>query len=228
MTGALARKDLRVASESASSYRPPNEKMRALIVDDDRTLREGCASVLRTEGFSVEVAGRGEEAIEMIRRSRYDIMFVDVYMTPVSGIDVLRTVMATAPNTLVVLMTGNPSVDSSIEAMQIGAWDYLSKPYTGTQLQLILGRAAHTVSTRRDTEGFASDGAESEAGSLLLGASAVISQGHRACQESRANKRSGDDRWRDRHRQGNTCSIHSSAQPSLQTTSRSNQLRSDS
>lgn len=93
----------------------------------------------------------------MVRRQRFDIMFVDVYMTPVSGIDVLKTVMATAPNTLVVLMTGNPSVDSSIEALQIGAWEYLSKPYSGTQLQLLLGRAAHTVSTRRQSGGDSAD-----------------------------------------------------------------------
>src|SRR6059058_5636284 len=167
MTSALARRDFRTAYD-ATPYSPHTEKMRALIVDDDRTLREGCASVLRGEGFLVEVCARGEEAIEMVRRSRFDIMFVDVYMTPVSGIDVLKTVMATAPSTLVVLMTGNPSVDSSIEAMRIGAWEYLSKPYSGTQLQLLLGRAAHTVSTRREAEG----GTESDqnvAGRSLLG-----------------------------------------------------------
>jgi DNA-binding NtrC family response regulator len=169
MNSALARKDFRTVGDFSPSYTPTTEKLRALIVDDDRTLREGCASVLRSEGFIVEVTGRGEEAIEMVRRSRFDIMFVDVYMTPVSGIDVLKTVMATSPTTLVVLMTGNPSVDSSIEAMRIGAWEYLSKPYSGTQLQLLLGRAAHTVSTRRETNGPSSDSAGSEAGSLLLG-----------------------------------------------------------
>ena len=174
MTSALARKDFRAASESPPSYNPVTEKMRALIVDDDRTLREGCASVLRSEGFVVDVTARGDEAIEMVRRSRYDIMFVDVYMTPVSGIDVLKAVMATAPNTLVVLMTGNPSVDSSIEAMQIGAWDYLSKPYSGTQLQLLLGRAAHTVSTRRQSETPAADAQEGGAGGLLVGTSAAF------------------------------------------------------
>jgi DNA-binding NtrC family response regulator len=150
-------------------YNNSTEKLRALIVDDDRTLREGCASVLRSEGFIVEVTGRGEEAIEMVRRSRFHIMFVDVYMTPVSGIDVLKTVMATSPSTLVVLMTGNPSVDSSIEAMKIGAWEYLSKPYSGTQLQLLLGRAAHTVSTRGG-DAIGTDDAASE-GSQLLGTS---------------------------------------------------------
>lgn len=149
MTTSLARKDFRGIANAPASYNPATEKLRTLIVDDDRTLREGCASVLRSEGFIVEVTARGDEAIEMVRRSRFDIMFVDVYMTPVSGIDVLKAVMETSPNTLVVLMTGNPSVDSSIEAMQMGAWEYLSKPYSGTQLQLLLGRAAHTVSTRR-------------------------------------------------------------------------------
>src|SRR3982750_4293548 len=152
MTTSLARKDFRGLTNAPTSYNPGTEKLRTLIVDDDRTLREGCASVLRSEGFIVEVTARGEETVEMARRSRFDIMFVDVYMTPVSGIDVLKAVMETSPNTLVVLMTGNPSVDSSIEAMQIGAWEYLSKPYSGTQLQLILGRAAHTVSTRRQSE----------------------------------------------------------------------------
>src|SRR6476469_5677412 len=169
MTTALARKDFRIASDSSPSYNPTTEKMRALIVDVDRTLREGCASVLRSEGFIVEVTARGDEAIEMVRRSKFDIMFVDVYMTPVSGIDVLKTVMATAPNTLVVLMTGNPSVDSSIEAMQIGAWEYLTKPYSGTQLQLLLGRAAHTVSARRQTEGQTADTQKGSGNGLLVG-----------------------------------------------------------
>lgn len=171
MTYALARKDFRSFTDPRPTHRSPIEKLRALIVDDDRTLREGCACVLRTEGFLVDVASRGEEAIEIVRRQRFDIMFVDVYMTPVSGIDVLKAVMATAPDTLVVLMTGNPSVDSSIEAMEIGAWEYLSKPYSGTQLQLLLGRAAHTVSARRRSDGLSADGQDGIAGGALVGAS---------------------------------------------------------
>src|SRR5205814_115189 len=173
MTSALARKDFHVVGSPASPYNPHAEKMRALIVDDDRTLREGCASVLRAEGIVVEVAARGEEAIQMINRSHFDIMLVDVYLEPVSGIDVLKAVMATAPYTLDVLMTGNPSVESSIEAIRIGAWDYLPKPYSGTQLQLLVGRAAHAVSARRERETPIGDDAVALGtnGSLLLGTS---------------------------------------------------------
>lgn len=130
----------------------PLNRIRVAIVDDDRTLREGCASVLRVEGYNVTVLGRGDEAIEMLQRTHFDIMLVDVCMTPVSGLDVLKAVMATSPSTLVVLMTGNPSLNLSIEAMQIGAWDYLPKPYSGTQLQLLLGRAAHLVTARQEQD----------------------------------------------------------------------------
>ncbi|HJP61511.1 MAG TPA: sigma-54 dependent transcriptional regulator [Gemmatimonadaceae bacterium] len=176
MTTSLSRREFRSAADSPPMYNPTTDKMRALIVDDDRTLREGCASVLRSEGIHVEVAARGEEAIQIINRSRFDIMLVDVYLEPVSGIDVLKAVMATAPSTLVVLMTGNPSVESSIEAMRIGAWDYLPKPYSGTQLQLLLGRAAHTVNSRRAND--ITDGADpltaGSNGDLLLGTSAAF------------------------------------------------------
>ncbi|MFL5561403.1 MAG: sigma-54-dependent transcriptional regulator [Gemmatimonadaceae bacterium] len=126
--------------------------IRVAIVDDDRTLREGCASVLRVEGYNVTAIGRGDEALEMLRRSRFDIMLVDVCMTPVSGLDILKAVMTIAPSTIVVLMTGNPSLSMSIEAMRVGAWDYLPKPYSGTQLQLLLGRAAHAVMKRQADE----------------------------------------------------------------------------
>jgi two-component system response regulator HydG len=126
--------------------------IRVAIVDDDRTLREGCASVLRVEGYNVTTIGRGEEALELLQRSRFDIMLVDVCMTPVSGLDILKAVMTHAPSTIVVLMTGNPSLRMSIEAMRVGAWDYLPKPYSGTQLQLLLGRAAHVVMQRQAEE----------------------------------------------------------------------------
>jgi DNA-binding NtrC family response regulator len=175
MTSALAPKDLQVRSASVPLFNRVTEKLRALIVDDDRTLREGCASVLRGEGFIVEVSARGEEAIQMINRSRFDIMLVDVYLEPVSGIDVLKAVMATSPRTLVVLMTGNPSLDSSIEAMRIGAWDYLPKPYSGTQLQLVVGRAAYAVNARREQETPAGDAfALGTDGNRLLGISAAF------------------------------------------------------
>src|SRR5690348_15987476 len=63
-------------------------RLRILVVDDDRTLREGCANILQLDGHQVTVFSRGEEAIEAARRQHFDIALVDLYMTPVSGMDV--------------------------------------------------------------------------------------------------------------------------------------------
>jgi DNA-binding NtrC family response regulator len=124
--------------------------IRVLVIDDDRTLREGCASVLQVEGYNVTSSGRGDEAIEMCRRNRFDIVMVDLYMTPVAGIDILKAVLEINPAAIVIMMTGNPSVASSIEALRAGAWDYLPKPFSGTHLHLMFGRAAYAVLANRE------------------------------------------------------------------------------
>ena len=153
-------------TDSAVSLRPPSgepimadtvavpmearSSIRVLVIDDDRTLREGCASVLQVEGYAVTCSGRGDEAIELFRRSHFDIVMVDLYMTPVPGIDILKSVLAAKPGTIVIMMTGNPSVASSIEALRCGAWDYLPKPFSGTHLHLMFGRAAYAVLGSRE------------------------------------------------------------------------------
>src|ERR1051325_353153 len=123
-------------ADAAGISRATRASIRGLIVDDDRTLREGCASVLQHEGYNVTVSGRGDEALEMMRRANFDIMLVDLFMTPVPGMEILKAVMASRPGTIVIMMTGNPSVTSSVEALRVGAWDYLPKPFSGTHLQL--------------------------------------------------------------------------------------------
>ncbi len=136
-------------SDQASLASDLKSSVRILIVDDDRTLREGCASVLQHEGYNVTVAGRGEEALDVVKRRRFDIMLVDLFMSSVSGMDITTAALAAHKNIIVILMTGNPSVASSIEALRAGAWDYLPKPFSGTHLQVLVGRAAHAVLAAR-------------------------------------------------------------------------------
>ncbi|TFG48019.1 MAG: sigma-54-dependent Fis family transcriptional regulator, partial [Gemmatimonadales bacterium] len=125
--------------------------IRILVVDDERTLRESCASVLEMDGFNVTVVGRGEEALEAVKRRKFDIMLVDLYMSQVSGIDLLRAALHHHRDCIVVVMTGNPSVTSSIEALRAGAWDYLPTPFSATHLQVLIGRASHAVMVTRET-----------------------------------------------------------------------------
>ena len=125
--------------------------LRILVVDDDRTLREGCASVLQMDGHVVTSSGRGEEALEMVRRRRFEIVLVDLYMSPVTGMEILKAAVEAHKGIIVVVMTGNPSVASSIEALRAGAWDYLPKPFSASHLQVLVGRAAHAVNSAKDT-----------------------------------------------------------------------------
>ncbi|MGH7621015.1 MAG: sigma-54-dependent transcriptional regulator, partial [Gemmatimonadaceae bacterium] len=88
----------------------------------------------------------------MVRRRKFDIVLVDLYLQPISGIDILKTTLETHKETIVVVMTGNPSVSSSIEALRAGAWDYLPKPFSATHLQVLVGRASHAVMVTRETK----------------------------------------------------------------------------
>jgi DNA-binding NtrC family response regulator len=124
--------------------------LRLLIVDDERSLREGLTVTLRAEGYALTAVASGEEALECLKRSPYDIVLTDLHLAPVSGIDVVRAALRVRRDTIVVVITGNPSVTGSIEALRAGAWDYLPKPFSATHLQILLGRAAHAVLQARE------------------------------------------------------------------------------
>src|SRR5256884_132025 len=152
---ALSRPGPMAPSRSVSQLVPvePATKpsIRILVADDERTLRESCASVLGVEGYNVTVTGRGEEALDLLRRRPFDIVLVDLYMNPVSGMDLLAAALAANPDTIAIVITGKPSVEGSLEVLRAGAWDYLPKPFTGSQLQILVGRAAHAVAVARES-----------------------------------------------------------------------------
>src|SRR5262249_18611807 len=93
----------------------------------------------------------GDEAMDMVARRRFDIILCDLYMTPISGMDLLKATLQANRDTLVIMMTGDPSVTSSVEALRAGAWDYLPKPFAASHLIVLLGRAAHAVMVARET-----------------------------------------------------------------------------
>jgi DNA-binding NtrC family response regulator len=138
-------------TDPLSLSRETKASIQVLIVDDERTLRESCASMLKNDGFNVRVCRRGDEALETLKRSRFDIVLLDLYMSQVPGMELLRAALEAHPETIVIVMTGQPSVTSNLEALQAGAWDYLPKPFSATHLQILLGRAAHAVTVARET-----------------------------------------------------------------------------
>lgn len=125
--------------------------IRILVVDDERTLREGCGTLLSSQGYQVKVCGKGQEALSLLSRRTFDIVLLDQYMSEVAGARLLEACLAKKPDTIIIVITGNPSIEASLDVLRAGAWDYLAKPFTATQLQILIGRASHTVLVAQET-----------------------------------------------------------------------------
>jgi len=118
--------------------------VRVLVVDDERSSLESCSSLLESEGYRVDTFRKGQEAIQKLKRLSYQVALIDQSMPEVDGFEVLQAVQEHSPSTFPVVMTGYATAEASVRALQAGAWDYLPKPFTATQLLVLVDRACHT------------------------------------------------------------------------------------
>ncbi len=109
--------------------------MRLLVVDDDRVFREEMADLLRDDGHTVTVEGSVPKAIERLEADAFDVVLTDLKMPRHSGLELLREVRARWPRTFVVVITGFATVDTALDAMKQGAFDYVRKPFRIEQIR---------------------------------------------------------------------------------------------
>ena len=112
-----------------------------LVVDDEELYRQLLTSRLGRGGYRVSEAANGETALELAQQSSIDLALVDIKMPGIDGIEVLKRLKAIDAQTEVVILTGHGNLDSAISAMKLGAYDYLSKPYKLTELDIVVERA---------------------------------------------------------------------------------------
>lgn len=110
------------------AFAPFFKEARLLVVDDEESLRITTAAIFEKEGYIVDTASSGDEAIDLMSRSDYDLVLTDLHMEGGDGLSVLNQVRQKAPLTISVVLTGFASVESAIAALQEGAYDYLIKP----------------------------------------------------------------------------------------------------
>src|SRR5438876_10615766 len=125
--------------------------IRILIVEDEETLRESCASILSHDGYNVATTGLAGEAQNLLRHSVFDVLLLDWYMSGIPGAELLPVALAANPATRVIAVTGKATLASSLEAMRIGAWAYLPKPFSAVQLGIVVGQAAHATLMARES-----------------------------------------------------------------------------
>ncbi|WP_246804947.1 sigma-54-dependent transcriptional regulator [Desulfosarcina cetonica] len=116
--------------------------MQIMIVDDERIIRESFFYWFQKSGHRVETAASGAEALDKLTQAPYDLLFVDIKMPGMDGIELLAEVKARYPETLVVIITAYGSIESAVKAMKLGATDYLVKPFKPDQLSLVMEKVA--------------------------------------------------------------------------------------
>jgi DNA-binding NtrC family response regulator len=126
------------------------QKAKILIVDDELIMRESLAGWLERDGHEVTKTASGEEALAVLKDSRFDILLVDMKMEGMSGLDVLKQVKESDPEVSVVMITAYGSISTAIEAMKNGAYDYLLKPFEPDELGLLIEKISEYQAQARE------------------------------------------------------------------------------
>ena len=122
-----------------------------LVVDDEKNQREILETILSGEGYDVTTASSGEAAMKFVEARRFDLVLTDLKMTGMSGLDLLKELTNYDKSIIVILLTAHGSVDSAVDALRLGAFDYLQKPYDSEKLLDTVSRALNKL-TALDTE----------------------------------------------------------------------------
>ena len=126
---------------------------RLLVVDDETNLRVVIQKELRRQGYEVEIASDGEEAWAWLEKQEFDVLLCDINMPRLSGIELLRRIKDRRPNPPeAIMLTGQATVETAIEAMKLGAYDYLTKPYHITELAALVKKASEKRNLRTDNQ----------------------------------------------------------------------------
>jgi two-component system phosphate regulon sensor histidine kinase PhoR len=128
-----------------------SEKRTILVVDDEVTVCKSIRKALSCETYDIDIAMSGEEALEMEEKKRYDVMIVDLMMPGLSGLDLLKSLKTRRPAAQVIMVTGYPTMKNTLQAMQIGAFDFLPKPFLPADIRNVVARALAALG--KDGEG---------------------------------------------------------------------------
>ncbi|GAB4268723.1 MAG: sigma-54 dependent transcriptional regulator [Deferrisomatales bacterium] len=126
--------------------------MRALIIDDERSIREGLAKTLRRMGHEVTVAADGQAGIDEFDRGGCDVVFLDLKMPGIDGMETLVRLKDADPEVIIVVITGYPSIETVLKAFRLGAYDYLPKPFSPQEVRIITARAEERRRLRFENE----------------------------------------------------------------------------
>ncbi len=171
MTSAAVAQSSPIESDGIRNDTAPGK---ILVVDDQRNMRATLAMMLRGSGHEVDEADSGEKGKEMGSTGAYDMVLTDLRMGGADGIDVLRAVKQTQPLTEVMVMTAYGTIESAVEAMRLGAFDYIQKPFTEEELLVKVSRALESRKLQGQVQLFAQEFKEKYHFDNIIGRSQAV------------------------------------------------------
>ncbi len=145
-----------------------------LIVEDEKLVRWSLNERLKKEGYEVFEAETGGAGLDILKQETIDLLLLDYRLPDMTGMDILKKVVVDWPETMVLLMTAYSSVDSAVEAIKIGAYDYINKPFNHDELVVTIGRALESSRLRREVHHLRSEQQERYGLSSIIGRSPAI------------------------------------------------------
>jgi DNA-binding NtrC family response regulator len=136
-----------------------NESVNILIIDDEESIRDSCTQVLKKQGYGAKAARDGEEGLKFFKKEFFHLVFLDLKLPGIDGMEVLNKIKEENPGTPVIIITGYASITSAVECMKRGAFDYLAKPFGPEELRILTKKALESrkiyfenISLRKELE----------------------------------------------------------------------------
>lgn len=123
---------------------------RILIIDDEKGMRDFLSIMLKKDGYDVSLAESGEEGLRAIQKDIFDLVITDVKMAGVDGIEVLKYIKDVSPETVVIMITAYAETETAVEAMKLGAYDYITKPFKVDEMRLVIQKALEKGRLRKE------------------------------------------------------------------------------
>lgn len=136
------------------------ETLHVLIVDDEQDIREGSERILTRMGFNISKAANGQEALDIFKETGAAIVLLDLKMPGMDGMEVLEKIHNIDDSTIVIVITGYATVETAIQAMKQGAYDFIPKPFEPDQLRLVVNRASEKVLLKMAAENWIGSASE--------------------------------------------------------------------
>jgi len=129
-----------------------NKQANILVIDDERGIREGCRRILTLQNHTVEVAENGQQGVELIQKNNYDLVLVDLMMPVMDGLEMMEKALSHNPDLIILVITGFATVETAVDAMKHGAYDYIPKPFAPDQLTTVVNRGLEKHWLRQQTK----------------------------------------------------------------------------